>query len=1218
MSQYGPGDRPPTVRAPRKRKQPPPAPVPQTQLGAIPRLQSYPGHDQEIRQRKQAARAQPAPVVPHVPIIRNPTPAQTLAAKKVISHALTVQAGPGATPQQRRETFQRIADDPRSRHLALAANHYARMDERQTAEMLGRAMGVRGSRAAQARAGRVAVARQQQRDQVHPGRRDTKLRVAGLATVNASALQRAVIGATSLNTGDIGPREAFKKVAADATSLGTSPFIAGYETGAGVVDLARGRGPGRLEKQATDFVKQQVEMVKHPLKFAGQHPGLAALYLAGGVGALGRLAGAGARLTDAEIGSTVRPPLALGDDANASLVHRDYSKDVTRAAVQRTNDARREPLLDKQGDPVTTKVAGKTVPVLKARPAERERLLKGEANFRLARANAEERQVRDRVGKEFKVRGIRGPARDVVSMVVEGTVTSSKHFVEDLKAHGARIAGQLAAEAKDPGSVFRHPGEVKLAEHRLATVRRTLSSPKILAQADRIVAAGVDIGGRLNHMEKEAVRLGILNEKRAARSRLVVPAVEHMDARHFTPDELAKLGPEAGVSEEALAHGALRHPDGRFLSNADVHARLVEKGRDPATVAYLPHRYDVRGARAFHTQFRPGSRTMLDKPGVRTGSLYARGASEASPQLIAEQASRLATQITKTGHIDQMVGELGLKHPTGRHFTGKEATEVADRLEHTTGERLTPVRAFPAKAGKRTESIAKAEQGTLAAESLAERIFSKRLKVDAGAKNVVLLPTAVIEQTLAHLKPPGTIERFFQAVNPAFRFAVLPQFRWLTGNFVEPYLIRLPVEGSGLVNIPGLAMDLRATSKILKTMRESGDPAVVRASHMLEAQQVGQGLFIGGRGATVRRELRDFGRAGKAAAFFRDLPVMKQATDLFLMIPHSFFALNRVIESGAQRAAFGRLARRELRSFTGSWMKTVFLQREAMTEFARGLTDTATQRKLMKAQHRMLGQYEGFNPQVRRLVQSITPFVPWYLNALRFVYWTMPAHHTTLTALAVATGRTYQQDWEQMHSNVPPGSLKFAIPTKDGGWLDLARYTPWGATEEQLGGAVSWQSMLSQVAPQFGGFAAALDNKDPFGRDLQFPKDAAHPQGKATNPWELLPVAANQLAGSLIPGYSTAQRVRQGGSTPYATSSPFAPRVKPNTKHGSGVTRTINPLQATYLKKQAATVPTGGPSAPEDRLTQMRRQAAQRHAASSGSAERLRELRRAAAARAHH
>jgi hypothetical protein len=66
-------------------------------------------------------------------------------------------------------------------------------------------------------------------------------------------------------------------------------------------------------------------------------------------------------------------------------------------------------------------------------------------------------------------------------------------------------------------------------------------------------------------------------------------------------------------------------------------------------------------------------------------------------------------------------------------------------------------------------------------------------------------PLGLVERLEEHLRPAGEIEKFFQYLNKPFRMAVLPQPRWLTGNFAESYqVVRLPLAGSGLVNIPGL------------------------------------------------------------------------------------------------------------------------------------------------------------------------------------------------------------------------------------------------------------------------------------------------------------------------------------------------------------------------------------------------------------------------------
>jgi hypothetical protein len=66
------------------------------------------------------------------------------------------------------------------------------------------------------------------------------------------------------------------------------------------------------------------------------------------------------------------------------------------------------------------------------------------------------------------------------------------------------------------------------------------------------------------------------------------------------------------------------------------------------------------------------------------------------------------------------------------------------------------------------------------------------------------------------------------------------------------------------------------------------------------------------------------------------------------------------------------------------------------------------------------------------------------LNAARFIYWTMPAHRSAQTALLVRLNDVVAKDWEEIHKDVPPG-MGLAIPNgKDGGWVDIARYTPYG------------------------------------------------------------------------------------------------------------------------------------------------------------------------------
>jgi hypothetical protein len=102
-----------------------------------------------------------------------------------------------------------------------------------------------------------------------------------------------------------------------------------------------------------------------------------------------------------------------------------------------------------------------------------------------------------------------------------------------------------------------------------------------------------------------------------------------------------------------------------------------------------------------------------------------------------------------------------------------------------------------------------------------------------------------------------------------------------------------------------------------------------------------------------------------------------------------------------------------------------------------------------------------------------------------------------------------------------------------------------------------------------------------FAREL---RRARHPQGKPTSALELIPIAANQLAGSTLPLYSTAHRLREGGRTPHATSNLLKPKTKPWTEtpplHLGPVTippnvrRTFDLFRPTQLRARASLWPT--------------------------------------------
>ncbi len=187
------------------------------------------------------------------------------------------------------------------------------------------------------------------------------------------------------------------------------------------------------------------------------------------------------------------------------------------------------------------------------------------------------------------------------------------------------------------------------------------------------------------------------------------------------------------------------------------------------------------------------------------------------------------------------------------------------------------------------------------------------------------------------------------------------------------------------------------------------------------------------------------------------------------------------------------------------------------------------------------------------------PFLPWALNAARFVLWTMPAHRSIQTALLIKTSEVVAKEWEAAHADLPEGSLRYGIRRKDGGVVDVARYTPWGLfhgcrrRRELHGGDVAVHSAV-------GGTMKAASGKDPFGRDLKLRPTAENPTG--SHEGRLPGIVANTALESVTPYLATVRRLLEDGGTGYADSNVLSPKVKPGSETMSGPRRVFDPFQA--------------------------------------------------------
>lgn len=1188
-----------------------------------------PAQRQAQRRVVQAQRALPKQPTPQIPRIPNPSPAQTHAALALAHNSMRAAVGPNPSTQRIAQYQRELANDPRQRPFLETLRHYTQAAEGHLAAMEGRRVasgnrllsqaptgpGARLSRQAAVSLGRQAMAPSalgRAEAKPLPAPKDLALPLLGLATVRVpgtAGLSRGVSDALAAITpglqGNTPEATFMRNLLGDVKAVGTFPFVGGYKTAEAGVQAAKGNTAPA--KQLASGVAKSVEegavgqLVQGNLSGVGkavqQHPLISALEAVGAGGVVGRSAGAlargaggtvaeaGARGALARVGSTVRSPLALTDEAAAArrgLVHqREGSPDLIRKMLQSASDRRREPIRDAQNRVVMRSERGRQVPVLKASPREQERLQRRLGNEMSAQAAANQRGAREAAGRATVTAGprMKGTTRPVK---VAGQRPVSRadlaHTLSLLRAEGVlRTAEGLPADLSKRIEVleravaqperFRTKPELKEAQLNLAKLKAARDNPKVLARAQQIVERGVGHARNLNAADQALAELKVYPEGQLQRARLGPYAVAHMGAQH--------IAPEGAAAEQAT----LRSAEGKFLSNAEIEAHAHAHGVDPNTLAYLPHRLEPERSQSFFKHLRPGNRPVGSGP-ARTYAMFQRGSNSISPKLLRDELSNKLTTVEQAHSVDRLVGDTGLQHPAmskfregakltpqeekivreGGNYTWKEAVEHADRLAAEGRGEYLPIRAHAAALGREASQAVQSMQTPASMETAHLSILRERLADDkTGAHNVVLSPAPLLNQIQAHLKPVGGGTKLLRLMNAPFRMAVLPQPKWLTGNFVEPYFVRLPLSGSG-INVPGLALDIRAGGRYLKTL-ERGDAKMKQAA--VDARNLHlEGMFIGRKGASVHTTYQDFsGEAQRAlwgAHVVRNLPVVKEMGDLVLALPKAFFAFNRhVIESPLQKAALGKAVRRDLQAFTGSWLQTVKLGQQALDEVARGSIDTATQHRFLRYQHQLLGQYDAFGPALRHLVQGATPFLPWTLASMRFVYWTLPAHHTVAFDAFMKAGQAVMPQWEAEHKEAPPGSLRWAPRNRAGGFIDLSKYTPFGIS---IPLAEEGPKVLTEpFLPQSRGALLALEGRDPFGRELQTPG------GKPSKSDEY-GAAANQLLESLVPGVAIARRLQEKGGTGYGTSTVFSPQMKPGTSHQSAVSRTLNPFRATYLK----------------------------------------------------
>jgi len=731
-------------------------------------------------------------------------------------------------------------------------------------------------------------------------------------------------------------------------------------------------------------------------------------------------------------------------------------------------------------------------------------------------------------------------------------------------------------------------------------------------------------------------------EERAPGSRPATEAEKaaleaHRQAIAAAQERLSQAKEDRAVAREEITPVpkpglTLTVPDGRggrrYLSNQEIRAVAHDMGRNPDTLAYVRHTRGGIGNSAFYKQPRVGARPSA--PGFQsTGSLFERGLDLRGREAIHEELAHKYTLLERARGADRTIGDIGLKHPeydallqaeaeglpltradrailrSNGHLSGEEGLKLQRELREE-GHDYRPVRAFQVKHSRELrERIANA-QDAAQMESVAHELLRERLVTEPGNardRNVVMVAGHMFQRHEALLKPAGELERLGQLMNVPFRFAVLPQPKWLTGDFLEPQLVRLPLHGGGVI-LPGAAMDTAAIWRAIKQGERSGDPEIKATARSIRADIRHSIGTVGTRGVVVHRTYESFPEEGwMRSALYRlhelrhgkigpvKLPAVSQLLTLGAAGFKGIFALNSYVGELSKAQAWGKLMRRDIQEMTGSYSKSIYASKGAIEDWMKGMHGTPKQERFHQSINDMLGKYSGFGPRTKRLVSTIAPFLPWILAALRFVYWTFPTHHTVAFTATQKAAYGVLKEWEAEHkaANVPPGELQDAAIRPDGGLVNWIRYGPWGATSALTQGlrhptspgaaSSAFQNLTNAIWPQGQTLEQTLGGLAFTGRPLQVPKTPQNPKGQA-DLGDIAVALGGQLGGIVLPGFSTAGRLLEGGRTPYATSNLVTellrrakgqgPLAKPGPARQSALNRALNPFFTTYLKKKAA------------------------------------------------
>lgn len=760
---------------------------------------------------------------------------------------------------------------------------------------------------------------------------------------------------------------------------------------------------------------------------------------------------------------------------------------------------------------------------------------------------------------------------------------------ERLRVADKAVESAQVARGKASGAAGARRGPASAAKMKIgrAAPTRARAVTAYIKSVEDAAASGVPTG----RVAPAVARAARVAEADKARVKAATMKVAHAKAARG-------VARKALVDAENVAHAARAKPKvvglvdehGTPLRPEEIGRRLaadnLHNGPHERLPTFVGQSDKTLGAKAGYVSNATG-RQKADSL-HRTGEATRVGAVSHDPVALAETMMRSQGVVSAVRAWDGYVSHVGIRGPDGKAFTPDEAAAViaqtADDGVHYTAVRESPSSYSP-EASKQIHDVFQSglpmpdEMRYRLTGNLFENAVVKSDELGGGDRNVVLVPTTHLNRMIDHMShQAGDLEKLGQKVTAIFRGTVLPfSVKWLTGNVVEAVL-RLGAEGT----VPG--RDALIGRRLVKAMIQQDlqrTEAARRGAGSADAFQhrTTTGLQFGTQSELgVHRTADMFSshrvqQAGHAGAAIADLPPIHMALAGLHGYQALVFGMNKSLENELIRHAIGKEARRQVQEMSGSWFKSLKMGDAAMQDLAKGLLDSDAQAAFARSIDGVLGQYTRFSPMTKRIIQSAAPFLPWYLNAVKFVYYTLPHGHPIKTALLARTEQTFEQDWAESNKDTPPGDLTSALRTKGGGYLNVARYTPFGAFTGRAPGIA-----LDPFLPQISSVWEIAHGRSWTGQPLK----VQGADGKIKKPadlseGEIAALAVYSFLESVMPGVQLARRLREGGSTAFDNSTVLRPRTKPNSSYGqSAVNRVFNPVRPTYLRKPKGKASAGG------------------------------------------